>query len=190
MRTANNWILTYTGRQFWPTDPRPEDVDIHDIAHALSLKCRFTGHCRKFYSVAQHSVHASDLLPAKFQLAGLVHDMAEAYICDIAKPLRGDVPVIQEIEDKLMAAIAKRYDFDPRVPARVHEIDRILCYSEMRDLFDGLDDDSPIFNGVRLLKHHIAPWRPKVAECAFGERFNLLTGETHFHLSTVTGGVQ
>lgn len=35
------WIQTYTGRMFWPLDPRPEEIWIEDIAHALSLQCRF-----------------------------------------------------------------------------------------------------------------------------------------------------
>lgn len=65
-----DWIQTFTGRRFWPLDPRPEDVCIEDIAHALSLKCRFGGHCTRFYSVAEHSVHVSNYVPAEFALWG------------------------------------------------------------------------------------------------------------------------
>ena len=54
-----DWIQTYSGKKFYPLDPRPEDIDIRDIAHALSLNCRFNGHCRCFYSVAEHSVGVS-----------------------------------------------------------------------------------------------------------------------------------
>lgn len=61
---AGDWMQTFTGRQFWPMDPRPEDLDILDIAHALSLLCRFGGHCQRFYSVAEHSVHVSTLATA------------------------------------------------------------------------------------------------------------------------------
>ena len=56
---VGDWIQVYTGGQFWPLDPRPEEIHIEDIAHALALTCRFTGHCREFYSVAQHSLLVS-----------------------------------------------------------------------------------------------------------------------------------
>ena len=73
------WITTYTGRLFHPFDPRPEDTDIEDIAHALSLKCRWGGMTRVFYSVAQHCVHVSYHCEAHHALAGLLHDAQEAY---------------------------------------------------------------------------------------------------------------
>ena len=78
-----SWLQTYTGIQFWPLDPRPEEIDIQDIAHALSLLCRFNGHCQRFYSVAEHSVHVSTILAPEFGLWGLLHDAAEAYLSDI-----------------------------------------------------------------------------------------------------------
>ena len=65
-----NWILTYSGKKFWPMAPRAEDLDIVDIAHALSNNCRYTGHVRKFYSVAQHSVLASQLVPEEHAMKG------------------------------------------------------------------------------------------------------------------------
>ena len=85
----NGWIVTYTGKKFWPLDPRPEDIDIIDIAHALSNICRFTGHVREFYSVAQHSVHVA-LLSNDYQLYGLLHDASEAYLCDVSSPVKRD----------------------------------------------------------------------------------------------------
>lgn len=63
-----DWMQTASGRMFWPVDPRPEDVEINDIAHALSLTCRYCGHVREFYSVAQHSVLVSDAAPAENRL--------------------------------------------------------------------------------------------------------------------------
>lgn len=82
----NHWIITYTGRQFWPLDPRPEDVCLEDIAHALSNLCRFNGHCRSFYSVAQHSVLVSE--NCVFAFRGLLHDAAEAYLGDMSRPMK------------------------------------------------------------------------------------------------------
>lgn len=115
-------IQTYTGRKFWPLDPRPEDVCIEDIAHALSLKCRFGGHCKQFYSVAQHSVLVCNTLNAnggrrspELLMQGLMHDAAEAYMPDIASPIKDSIFVrigstyadIRIIEYRISTAIWK-----------------------------------------------------------------------------------
>src|SRR5690348_18006267 len=81
-------IHTFTGRTFCPLDPKPEDIDIQDIAHALSCQCRFTGHSRKFYSVAEHCVRVSLLVSPDLQLAALLHDASEAYLSDVARPIK------------------------------------------------------------------------------------------------------
>ncbi|MFG0247924.1 MAG: phosphohydrolase, partial [Phycisphaeraceae bacterium JB051] len=78
-----SWIQTYTGKAFYPLREDPGIIDIRDIAHALSLQCRFNGHCSDFYSVAQHSVHVSEVVPQAFALWGLLHDAAEAYMSDL-----------------------------------------------------------------------------------------------------------
>jgi len=84
-------IQTFTGKKFWPLVPRAEDICIEDIAHSLSLKCRFGGHCGMFYSVAQHSVLVSELLEPSTEstlLWGLLHDAAEAYLPDFSAPIK------------------------------------------------------------------------------------------------------
>ena len=85
------WIQTYTGRQFWPLDPRIEDIDIHDIAHALSHQCRYSGHCLRFYSVAEHSVLLSHHVAGEHMLWALLHDAWEAYLAAIPEVERGDL---------------------------------------------------------------------------------------------------
>lgn len=87
------WIQTFTGKQFWPLAPKASDVCIEDIAHALSLKCRFGGHVKKFYSVAEHCVRVMKILKPADQLWGLMHDAAEAYLPDIAAPIKRSVYV-------------------------------------------------------------------------------------------------
>lgn len=87
------WIETYTGKKFYPLDPRPEDVCIEDIAHSLSMQCRFNGHTRVFYSVAEHSLIISDEITsmgygALSALYGLLHDAAETYLCDLPRPIK------------------------------------------------------------------------------------------------------
>ena len=106
-----DWMQTYTGRQFWPLDPRPEEVVIEDIARALSMQCRFAGHCAKFYSVADHSVRVSMLADenSTLALAGLLHDAAEAYVVDVPRPLKRFLPGYKEIEREVARAIEKRF---------------------------------------------------------------------------------
>jgi hypothetical protein len=105
------WILTYTGREFHSLDPDPAEVDLKDIAHHLSLKCRFAGATRTMASVALHSVMVSQLLPHNdplLQLQGLLHDAAEAYWADIPTPFKND-PRLKElmyaIEDRILRAV-------------------------------------------------------------------------------------
>lgn len=92
---SRDWMATYRKPKGFvtPLELAPDDIDIQDIQHALSNICRFNGHCREFYSVAQHSVHVSELLARNgygvpCQLVGLLHDASEAYLGDIIRPLK------------------------------------------------------------------------------------------------------
>ena len=99
MKHSNTWFLTTTGRQFWPASPDPEQIQIEDIAHALSNLCRFGGHTREFYSVAQHSVLVSQNVPDDLRLVGLMHDATEAYCGDMIRPLKNVLPEFKELEN-------------------------------------------------------------------------------------------
>lgn len=122
-----DWKQTYTGKQYWPIDPRPEDVNIEDIAHALSMLCRFGGHCLKFYSVAEHSVHiARWLYPrhgAFVALCGLLHDATEAYVVDVPRPLKPFLSNYKEIEHQNWLAIAASFNLPSKLPSCVKEAD-------------------------------------------------------------------
>ena len=116
------WIETYTGKRFYPLDPDPSSVDIEDIAHALSNLCRFTGHCREFYSVATHSILCADQAMVdgghwyrmrRLALLLLLHDAAEAYCSDVAYPIKPHLTGYAEIEERIMQAIYKRLGVDP-----------------------------------------------------------------------------
>lgn len=107
-------IRTYTGVMFDPLNPDPKLVNITDIAHALSLLCRANGHFRNFYSVAQHSVNCMEEAKARgyserVQLACLLHDASEAYLSDVTRPVKEEIPKYLEIEKPLQNLIWKKY---------------------------------------------------------------------------------
>ena len=112
-------IITYSGNQVDVFNPDPNSITIEDGAHALSLLCRFGGHTPRMFSVAEHSLHVMDLLPHHQKLAGLMHDFSEAFLIDIPRPIKHNLPQYMELEDSLMAVIAKkfgfRYPFDPEI---------------------------------------------------------------------------
>jgi len=110
MKREEAKIMTYSGTMFHPFNPQPSEINILDIAHALSNICRWNGHCNHHYSVAQHSIMVSLELEARgfsptIQLLGLLHDASEAYICDIPKPLKPFMEGYMEIEEKLQNAL-------------------------------------------------------------------------------------
>ena len=132
------WMQTYTGRQFFPLSPHHSDIVLEDIAHALSLICRFNGHCEEFYSVAQHSIFVSQMLPPKLRLAGLLHDAAEAYLGDLVKPQKTITKIdgvpFRDREDVIMQCIAMRYELAWPLDSEVKQADLVALATEKRDL--------------------------------------------------------
>lgn len=171
-------IVTYTGRWIEPLTPNPDDIAIEDIAHALANQCRFTGHVKKFYSVAEHSVRVSYLLEdtgykRDTQWAGLLHDASEAYLSDIARPVKR-APEISAFydtaEDGLMTAIAEKFGFKWPMQKAVKWADDVCLRTEQRDLMQ--DGRIP---GTTYLDHTIEPWSPEVAESTFLLRYDALS---------------
>jgi hypothetical protein len=117
------WIQTYTGRQFFPLAPRAEDVHILDIAHALALKCRFTGHTKYMYSVAQHSLLCAAEATRNARIHALLHDAAEAYLFDAATPIKSAFPLIADLEAAILAAVYTRYDIPQPTLMQRAEVD-------------------------------------------------------------------
>jgi hypothetical protein len=109
MARAGDWIQTFTGGAFWPLDPRVEDIRIEDIAHALSMLCRYNGHCTRFYSVAEHSVYVSRLVAPEHRLAALLHDASEAYLADVPRPVKPLLQGYAEIEAIIERKVAERF---------------------------------------------------------------------------------
>lgn len=125
-----DWLQTFTGRAFYPLDPRPEDVDILDIAHASAMRCRYAGHTTRFYSVAEHSVLLSRLVPAEDALWALLHDAAEAYSADIPSPIKRMFPEWKAMEAKIMRAVCLRFDLPTEEPESVRYFDRAILSDE------------------------------------------------------------
>lgn len=105
-------IRTFTGNWINVFDPKEDQINIEDIAHALSNLCRYGGHTRCFYSVAQHSVHCAELLrntSIQLQFDALMHDSSEAYLMDFPRPIKLKMAEYKIIEDGLMKVIAKKF---------------------------------------------------------------------------------
>ncbi len=137
MSRLGDWIQTYTGQVFYPLDPRPEEIHIADIAHSLSMQCRFSGHVREFYSVAEHSVRVSIACPPEHAEWGLLHDASEAYLIDLPRPLKRFSEMgrlYMEAESRVMSAVCERFGLSIQIPSIVERLDRVLLMTEKRDL--------------------------------------------------------
>jgi 5'-deoxynucleotidase YfbR-like HD superfamily hydrolase len=150
MTRKGDWFQTYTGKKFYPFDPRAEDVDIADIARSLSLQCRFNGHTTQFYSVAQHSIHVAHVFGKlakgtsfsssnQAHLCALLHDATEAYVGDLIRPIKINMPQYQDMEEEVWHCILEAFDLleiwehFPIKPL-VKKADNILLMTERRDI--------------------------------------------------------
>ena len=125
------WLQTASGLAFDLLDPKPEQICIGDIATALSRLVRFTGHSP--YSVAQHSVAVSRMVPARHALAGLLHDSHEAYCGDVATPIKRAIgPAWRTLEDRCWAAVAAKFGLDVTIPEEVKRADLADLSNEKR----------------------------------------------------------
>lgn len=178
-----SWMQTFSGRKFYPLDPRADEVHLADIAHGLAMTCRYGGHAQRYYSVAEHAVIVSCYVPAEYAREALLHDSSEAYIGDMIRPLKHS-PEMAEFR-KAEAAI-ERAVFDhfgivqtDASRAAVKEIDdRILV-----DEIGALMADPPMYwqrhAAVSPLGATIAALTPAHAEHVFLRRFADLFPEWH-----------
>lgn len=182
MKRKGEWLQTVSGKQFWPLDPNPEEIYIFDIAHALSNLCRFNGHCLHFYSVAQHSVLVSRIVPKHWAMWGLLHDAPEAYLVDLPRPVKRSESIgvpYKQAEYRLMYAVCDRFCLPRLEPPEVKRADDIVLCTEKRDLMSAppvawkLDEQ-----GLEPLLESIIPMSPPTACQAFLERFNEIIDTT------------
>lgn len=162
----SNVICTFTGRYFNLESPLPGQVDIRDIAWALSNICRFGGHSLGFYSVAQHSVLVSRIVPPAAARAGLLHDAVEAYFGDVVKPLKNLLPDYRRLEAQAEAVIMRKLGVDAELEIYHEEIkraDMIALATEKRDITAAAHHDWGGLDGVAPLATQIVPLAPQAA---------------------------
>jgi len=123
-------IRTYSGIYFDVLNPTLEMVNIEDIAHSLSMQCRWGGHIEKFYSVSQHSILCSKMVSRKNALAALLHDASEAYLIDIPRPVKRHLKNYGEIEYSIMSIIAEKFNFEFPFLDEIKEADDLLLHYE------------------------------------------------------------
>jgi len=170
-----SYIQTLSGKKFSYQFATADDIEIEDIANALSNICRFAGHLPEFYSVAQHSVLTSLIVPAEFAFEALMHDAAEAYCQDIPAPLKALLPDYQRIETLVDDLIRQKYGINPEQAAVVKYADLVMLATERRDL--DIDDGSvwQVLEGIPTTDvFQITPLRPGQAFGLFMNRFNEL----------------
>lgn len=176
-----DWFVTFSGGQFWPYDPRPEDFQAVDIAHALSQVCRYAGHCRVFYSVAQHSVHVMRLVVAagrpELAFAALMHDATEAYVGDVIRPIKRGHPIFREMEDRVWAALCARFGLDLKLDPAIKDADNVALLTERRDLCAPHWEARPWREdgqGYELDPAPIVAWTPGEAKARWLDEFERL----------------
>lgn len=186
METRNgDFIGTYKGKKFYPLDPRIDEVDLEDIAHSLSLLCRYNGHVKRFYSVAEHCIHAADWLEMKgygteVALQGLLHDASEAYVSDVPKPIKRMLNGWERVEEKVQKTIFERFNVSWPMDEAIKEIDLRLLYSEANENFElSLSEWNLNYNPKFMYADCIdfLYLDPSSAESAYLETFERLNNE-------------
>lgn len=160
-----DWIQCFSGGQFFPLDPRADEMRIADIAHSLSMQCRYAGHCQRFYSVAEHSVLLARQAAPEHRLWALLHDASEAYLVDVPRPVKGSLGGYKDIESNVMAVIAERFGLRGPMPEEVHAADVRICVDEKAQNMApgpmwGIDGLEPLGVTLRF-------WSPAEAEEKF-----------------------
>jgi hypothetical protein len=134
---TNLRIHTFTGKQVDPLNLQPEDIYIEDIAHSLAKQCRFGGHVKTFYSVAEHSYRMSYAVSKPLALCALLHDASEAYLIDLPRPVKRALPSFVELEESIQEVISRKFKIPYPFPEEIHEVDTIMAVSEADILLEG-----------------------------------------------------
>lgn len=174
MIELSHGIRLLSGTLFDYNAPEKSDVQITDIAAPLSKICRFAGHIHGFYSVAQHAVNTSRIVPPEYAFTALMHDTAEAFTNDLPTPLKAAIPAFKALEERIEGAMAERFGFQYPLPPEVKYADLQMLAIEKhiikRDyshwsVLDGVDWEH------LAMRVDLGPMLPTEAYTAFLERY-------------------
>lgn len=176
------WIGLLSGTQFNYNKPEESDVTVEDLAGALSNICRFAGHLPRFYSVAQHLVNTSLIVPYEDRYDALMHDTAEAFTNDLPTPLKWTLPIFKELEVKIEGAMSKKFGFNYPYPKSVKEADTVMLLLEKTYVKE--DNQAwPHYAGVEFEQFkdqvHLESWQPRRTKREFLDRYNELRYSTN-----------
>jgi hypothetical protein len=172
-----SWIQTYTGRKFdfdLPDAELAKQIDIEDIAHALSNICRFTGHCATFYSVAQHSCLVSSLADDRLKLAALLHDASEAYLTDLATPIKQLCKDYVRLEQRIVGVIERRFNLSHDLDGKLKHIDLVALSIERKHLL-GTPPESWGYLPAAPAGSVVVPWTSRQSKQVFLRMFKELS---------------
>ncbi len=158
------YMTTYTGKLIDPLDPDPDLIDIKDIAHHLSLICRYGGACRYLYTVGQHSVLGMRFIDENNKFAFLLHDASEYILYDMVKAVKENMKFYKAVEKKLQQMIFEKFKVGPFDHREVKRVDYAIMNTEAHALMkrtDGMDYPEPPLNV------NIMYWPPQTTELHF-----------------------
>lgn len=145
-------IRTHSGLYVNVFEPTIDMICIEDIAHALSHQCRFSGHLKKFYSVAQHSVYVASIVSDENKFDALMHDASEAYLLDIPTPIKAKLEHYKTLEANLMKVIAQKFSFNYPFDIEVKKADADALVVEWDCMMINAQDCLTPFSPARAKK--------------------------------------
>jgi len=179
-RLTKTCMQTYSGKFFDYKDFSDYEYPIEEIASALSNICRFNGHLKYFYSVAQHSVIVSNIVPPKLALEALLHDAAEAYVGDTITPLKNAGPGFKALEAQIDDKIRAQFGLPIDMSRKVHDADMVAFATEVRDVLGPASEENDSLDWLKRLDikptaRAIVPMLPDEAKHVFMARYKEIT---------------
>jgi hypothetical protein len=167
--SRGDYLTTFMGEKFYPLNPSTAEINIVDIAHSLSMQCRYAGHVNRFYSVAEHCVHLSKHVSGPNAKWALLHDASEAYLVDVPRPVKHMLTGYAHLEAKVMDAVARKFGLPSVMPDEVKEADYCILSDEAHVLMNGMHPNWADPSKALGIKIHC--WSPQLAKSEFLIRY-------------------